>query len=105
MFDPQTAPATTPDATEEPIPQTQSAAPSVEAPSTEILISEQQVVFSTAAAVGLPRKKISSRLAAILRRMFATSTKASSPRGRYYPKRYDYDYIDDARMAREMDRL
>ena len=59
MSNPQMAPATTLDATEEPIPQTQLAAPSVGVLSTEVLISEQEVIFSTAAGVPLLCEKIS----------------------------------------------
>ena len=80
-----------------------SAAPSVEVSSTEVLITEQEVVFSTAAAVGVHRENIGRRLAAIMRRPFATATDASRPRPRYYPKRYDF--LEHALMAREMDRL
>jgi hypothetical protein len=79
-----------------------SAAPSVEE-STEVLITTQEVVFSTAAAVGVRRETIGGRLVAMMRRIFATSTDASLPRPRYEPKRYAY--LEDALMAREMDRL
>jgi hypothetical protein len=92
------------DLVDEPIPQPPSAAPSIEAPSTEVaLIPAQHVVFSTAAAVGVRRESISSRLLAIMQRVFATSTDPSHPGSQYEPKRYSY--LEDARMAREMDRL
>jgi hypothetical protein len=103
MSDSPTAPATTADAVDEPVPQPPSAAPSVEVSSTEVLITTQEVVFSTAAAVGVRRENIGGRLVAITRRMFATSTDASRPRRQHYPKRYEF--LEDARMAREMDRL
>jgi hypothetical protein len=95
--------ANTTDPVDEPIPQPPLAAPSVEAPSTEVLIPTQQVVFSTAAAVGVRRESIGSRLVAIMQRVFATSTDPSQPRSRYQPKRYAY--LEDALMAREMERL
>jgi hypothetical protein len=103
MSDSPTAPATTADAVDEPVPQPPSAAPSVEVSSTEVVITAQEVVFSTAAAVGVHRKNIGRRLAAMMRRLFATSTDASRPRRRYYPPRYDF--LEHALMAREMDRL
>jgi hypothetical protein len=55
MSDSPAAPATTVDAVDEPIPQPPSAAPSVEVSSTEALITTQEVIFSTAAAVGVHR--------------------------------------------------
>jgi hypothetical protein len=71
--------------------------------STEVLITTQQVVFSTAAAVGVQRENIGGRIVAIMRRMFATSKDGSRPRPQYEPKRYGF--LEDALMAREMDRL
>jgi hypothetical protein len=85
------------------MPQPPSGAPSVEAPSTEVLITTQEVVFSTAAAVGVRRESIGDRLVAIMRRTFATSADASRPRPRYAPKHYGF--LEGALMAREMDRL
>ena len=84
-------------------PQPPSAAPSVEVSSNEVLITTQEVAFSTAAAVGVRRENIGDRLVAIMRRIFAASTDASRPRPRYVPRRYGY--LEDALMAREMDRL
>jgi hypothetical protein len=95
--------ANTTDPFDEPITQSSSAAPSVEAPSTEVLIPVQQVVFSTAGAVGVRRETIGSRLVAIMQRVFATSTDPSRPQSRYEPKRYAF--LEDALMAREMERL
>ncbi|MDI3314657.1 MAG: hypothetical protein QJR12_10405 [Mycobacterium sp.] len=71
--------------------------------STEVLLSEQQVVFSTAAASGVHRENVVRRLVAIARRRFAPSTDGSRARPRYYPGRGEF--YEDARMAREMDRL
>jgi len=88
---------------DEPTTQPASAAPSVEVSSTEVLITTQQVVFSTAAAVGVRREDTGGRLVAIVRRMFAISTDAARPRPQYYPKRYVF--LEDAAMARAMERL
>ena len=71
------------------------------------LITEEQVRFSTAAAVALPPAKtrgfgdVVHELAEKVRAMFASSEKR--PAKKHYPKRYDF--LEDARMAREMDRL
>jgi hypothetical protein len=89
------------DATEHPITPTPSAVPSAEASSTEVLITEQQVMFSTAAAAGA---RPENRLVAFLGRVFATSTAESRSRRQQSPQRRMY-YIESARMAREMDRL
>ena len=90
-----------PEAIEDPVPQTQSAAPSDEVSSPELLITEQEVVFgTTAAAVPLQRGKIGRRLVAVL---FAISADVSRPRARYYPTRAYY--LERALMTREMDRL
>jgi hypothetical protein len=93
----------TTDPVDEPKSQAPSPAPSVEASSTEVLITAQQVLFSTAAAVGVHRDHVGARIVAIMRRMFATSTDASRPRRQHYPTRYSF--LEDAAMAREMDRL
>ena len=103
MLDSPTGLATTADAVEELISQPPSAAGSVEVSSTEVPITEQKVLFSTAAAVPVHRENISRRLTAIMRRMFATSTDASRPRRRYYPP-HEF-FVEDARIEREMHRL
>jgi hypothetical protein len=89
------------DAAEHPTAPTPSAAPSAEASSTEVLITEQQVMFSTAAAAGSRRE---NRLVAILARVFATSTAESRPRRQESQPRRMY-YIERGRMGREMERL
>ncbi|MCW2662111.1 MAG: hypothetical protein JWP83_3263 [Mycobacterium sp.] len=91
--------AGTADPVEEPISQ----APSVEASSTEVLISTQQVVFGTAATAGVRRESIGARFVAIMRRMVMTSTDEASPQRRHHPKHYAF--LEQALMAREMDRL
>ena|ERR1700722_12581184 len=71
--------------------------------SNEVLITTQQVLLSTAAAVGVPRESAGGGLVGIVRRMFATSTKAPRPRAQHLVKRYGY--IENAAMARAMERL
>ena len=96
--------ANTTEPVDQPTPQSLPAAhPQVDASSTEVLITTQQVLFSTAAAAGVHRESTGSRLVAVVRRMFATSTEAPRPRSQYYAKRYAY--IENAAMARAMERL
>ena len=80
------------------------------APSTPVLITEQQVLFATAAAVPLPPAKIGRRwieavrsIGAGLRAATVTSSNEARPKRRHYPARNDY--FEDSRMAREMFRL
>ncbi|HEX4586388.1 MAG TPA: hypothetical protein VH185_00280 [Mycobacterium sp.] len=74
---------------------------------THPLITEQQVLFSTASAVALPpakTRRLSGAIHAVsaaLRAMFAASEKP--PARKHYPKRHVW--LDNALMAREMDRL
>lgn len=89
-----------PEAVEDLVPRTQSVAPSDEVSFPELLITEQELVFGTVAAVPLQRWKIGGRLVAAL---FAMSAAASRPRARCYPTRGDY--LERALMAREMDTL
>jgi hypothetical protein len=72
-----------------------------------VLITEQQVLFATAAATS-PRSvrlgrhwfhKLGSQLAAV----FLASSNDSRPGRRHYPSRSDF--LEDSRMAREMLRL
>lgn len=80
----------------QPIPQP----PSVEAASEEVLISTQRVLFGTAAVRATRRAPLAGRIATALRRM---ATDANQPRHPHYPTHYAY--LEDSRMAREMDRL
>jgi hypothetical protein len=81
------------------------------APRTPVLITEQQVLFATAAAVPLQPAKTSRRwtevvraFGASLRAAFVTSTSNDTqPKRRHYPPRNDF--LEDSRMAREMMRL
>jgi hypothetical protein len=96
-----TAPATVPaavDATENPTPSVRSSA---EPSCAEVLITEQQVRFSTAAAAASRRD---NRLMAVLARVFATSTAESRSRRQQNLQRRMY-YVESARMEREMERL
>jgi hypothetical protein len=79
------------DAHDEPIAKPHSAAPSVEATSTEVLITEQEVLFGTAAAARAQQRNVSH------------SERASRPRRGECPKRYEF--LERALMAREMGRL
>src|SRR5271169_4195388 len=93
-------------------PDVGSAPPSAPQPnSTLVLVTEQEVVFSTAAALSSPPATIrrrwlhptlsptlSPRLSAAIRRIV---TPLPEPRP-YYPRR-ESNYYEAARMAREMD--
>ena len=80
-----------------------------------VLITEQQVLFSTAAAVALPPAKTrrwtdavravaaSVKAAFVTSGDFVTSKDEARPKRRHYPPRTDY--LEDSRMAREMYRL
>jgi hypothetical protein len=94
------ASATTSDAVDEQLPQAPAAAPSNEMPATDVLITEQAVVFSTAAAAAPQRQGAGDRLLASLWRVLAGWTYASHRRP--YSPPY---YLERARMSREIDRL
>lgn len=70
-----------------------------------VLITEQEVAFSTAAAVAVPRSKPIHRVIAALRAMFLSSAGEDAQRvPRHYPPRRAA-FLEDAAMAREMRRL
>jgi hypothetical protein len=69
-----------------------------------VVITEQQLAFSTAAAVPLPRTKRNHGVFAALRAMFRTSSHHEQPVPRHYPPRRD-EFLEDAAMGREMHRL
>jgi hypothetical protein len=92
--------AATPDAVDEQLPQAPAAAPSIEMPATDVFITQQEVVFSTAAAVAPQRQGAGHRLLASLWRVLAGWTNASHRRP--YSPPY---YLERARMSREIDRL
>jgi hypothetical protein len=71
-----------------------------------ILITEQEVLLSTAAAVTAPRKKTAEQWIALLRprRPFMHSRADDrSAKHRHYPRHYAF--LEQALMGREMDRL
>ena len=90
------------DAPQHPTTPTPSAAPWAEPSSTEVLITEQQVMFGTTVAAASRRKK--SRFVAFLARAFAALTTESPPRSQQTQPRRMY-YIERGRMGREMERL
>ena len=69
-----------------------------------VLITEQEVAFSTAAAVSLPRTKPTRGVIAAVRAMFLSSAGDARPVSRHYPPRRDA-FLEDSAMAREMRRL
>jgi hypothetical protein len=78
------------------------------APPTSVLITEAEVVFSTAAAVPLRPATTGWRtraghVAVAVRRMFEISVTDEGAKPRHHPKRLRY--LRDARMEREMERL
>lgn len=91
-------------------PQTPSALADVEVKPAPTLITEQEVVFGTAAALSPRSTRRRTRLArvravilAVPVRMFVTAAADSPPKRRHYPSRLDF--LENSRMAREMDRL
>jgi hypothetical protein len=79
-------------------------------PRTPVVITEQQVLFATAAAMPLQPVKPSrpwivaaSAIGASVRAAHATSSNEVQPRRRNYPSRNEF--LEDSRMAREMLRL
>jgi len=68
-----------------------------------VVITEQAVAFSTAAAVGLPRTKPTRRVIAALRAMFLTSEGPPPAQRHYLPRRESF--VEEPAMEREMHRL
>jgi len=79
--------------------------PTTEAsPRTPVLVTEQQVLFATAAAVPLqPARRWTAAVWAFLASAFVKSGKESQPKRRHYPSHHDF--LEDSCMAREMLRL
>ena len=82
----------------------------VEAPRAPVLITEQEVLFATAAGVPLRPDKTGRRWADAVRALGASVTALferfgddARPKPRHYPPRNDY--LEDSRMRREMLRL
>ena len=90
---------TSSDAVDEQLPQAPAAAPSIEMRANDVVITEQEVVFSTAAVVA-PWRQGDQRLLASLWRVVAGWPNASHRRP--YSPPY---YLERARMSREFDRL
>jgi hypothetical protein len=67
------------------------------------LITEQEVIFGSAAALAVPASKRRHWLAGLLSSFVLTSRGESRPRRRHYPPRHTY--LESSRMAREMERL
>ena len=70
------------------------------------LITEQEVLLSTAAAVTVPSKKTAEQWIALLRprRLFMHSrADERAAKHRHYP--HHYEFLEQALMGREMDRL
>jgi hypothetical protein len=70
-----------------------------------VLITEQEVLFSAAAAVTVPSKKTAEQWIALLRprRLFMHSrADERAAKHRHYP--HHYVYLEQALMAREMER-
>ena len=82
MSNSRMASADTADAPYEPILRAPTVAPADEAASSEVLITEQEVLFGTAAALPARRRHISRRFGASMRRMFAVSAHPSRPQSR-----------------------
>ncbi|MDT5334178.1 MAG: hypothetical protein QOF31_5475 [Mycobacterium sp.] len=84
--------------------------PAETSPRTPVLITEQQVLFATAAAVPLQPTRTSRRwteavraIGASVKAAFVTSSDEAEPKRRHYPARNEY--LEDSRMSREMLRL
>jgi hypothetical protein len=70
------------------------------------LITEQQVLFNTAAAVALPparTRRFSDTVHAVASAVGSWVASAAAPPKPVYPKRHDW--LENALMSREMDRL
>jgi hypothetical protein len=94
------ASATASDAVDEPLSLAPAAAPSTEAPATDAVITEEEVVFGTAAAVAPQYQGAGHRLFASLWRVLAGWTNGSHRRA--YSPPY---YLERSRLSREIDRL
>ncbi|MUL85190.1 MULTISPECIES: hypothetical protein [unclassified Mycolicibacterium] len=70
-----------------------------------VLITEQQVLFSTAAAAGSPtRRSVIAMMSQVVSSVAEhRHARAERRRARYYPSRLTY--LEHSLMAREMDRL
>lgn len=79
--------------------------PGIDAPTQPlVVITEQQVAFSTAAAVPMPSTTPHRGVFSVLRAMLHRSSGGAQPMPRHYPPRRD-EFLESAAMAREMHRL
>lgn len=69
-----------------------------------VVITEQEDVFSTAAAATLPRTKPTCVVIGALRAMFRHSAHDAQPAPRHYPPRRAA-FLESAAMTREIQRL
>jgi hypothetical protein len=85
----------------EPIPVVLSPAPTV--PDTTVLITEQQVLFGTAAAVAPRRRRRLGALGQAIGAIFERPAGAHRPPRPHYPVRHTF--LEHSAMTREMRRL
>jgi hypothetical protein len=85
------------------VPQRDTAAPPKPNHQQPVLITEHQVKFATAAALGAPRPHADHVLHGLWQRL-VTSVSAERRPPQHYPQRR-YVYFEHAAMSREMDRL
>jgi hypothetical protein len=105
MSELSTAPTEKQDVVKQPEPVVKQPEPAIEAVSQPpVLITAQEVAFSTAAAVPLPRAKPTHGVIAALRAMFLSPPEEARPAPRHYPPRRD-EFLEEAAMRREMYRL
>ena len=78
-------------------------APATSSSETQTLITEQQVLFSTATAVALPPAKTRRWSDTVHAAGIALRAMFAAPAREHYPKRHVW--LDGALMSREMDRL
>jgi hypothetical protein len=69
-----------------------------------VLITEQEVLFGTAATVHRAKTRRGWLARVFLRGASVTSSEEGQPKKRHYPPRNDF-FLEDSRMAREMLRL
>ena len=105
MSELSTAPTQKQDVVKQPQPVIEQPEPVIEEVSQPpVVITAQEVAFSTAAAVSLPRAKPTHGVIAALRALFLSPPEDARPVPRHYPPRRD-EFLEDAAMRREMYRL
>ena len=105
MSELSTAPTEKQDVVKQPEPVIEQPEPVIEEVSQPpVVITAQEVAFSTAAAVSLPRAKPTHGVIAALRALFLSPPEDARPVPRHYPPRRD-EFLEDAAMRREMYRL